>query len=163
MRNPMKPLSPLQPTKQQLTLARHRVFGDVICYDFRHFPQVHLHPNAQLASLAVEAARLQDGFWKLHEKFLKTYSPLSSNVIFHIAKDLKLDTKKLLNDMESETLLRHIKNDLLEGKKLGIDTTPTLFVNGQKCSHFPSFEELQQKITALIPNSTQHPHHPLSF
>jgi len=108
---------------------------------FRHFPLVGVHANAQMAAQAVEAAATFDlaTFWKLHDYLYlnqSDWSELDKNglkqKLGEYADKLQIDKVELMKRIESQEVKDRIATDVSDANKLGVDGTPTFYVNGQK-------------------------------
>lgn len=103
---------------------------------FRHFP-LPIHPNAEEAALAAEAAGVQGKFWEMKELIYdnqEAWSSLSSpdNYFGDLAKQLNLDLNKFKDDYRSDSLKQKIKADVDAAELAQVNQTPTFFVNGKK-------------------------------
>lgn len=101
-----------------------------VCLVYRHFPLTHTHPYAEVAAMASEAASRQGRFWDMHHALFKNQKDLSPESIFNLARELKLDMRKFLNDLEDEGLRKRVHQDFLSGTQNSIDSTPTIYING---------------------------------
>lgn len=117
---------------------------------FRHFPVINDHPNAGVAAVAAEAANRQGYFWEMHDVLFKNQDDLSTENILLLARELDLDMRDFLNDLEDERLLEKVRKDLNQGVLNGVKTTPTLFVNGVRFEGAPSYEELVEEIEEIF-------------
>jgi len=118
---------------------------------FKHFPLTQIHPNALLAAKASEAAANQGKFWEMHDimydKQTEWAGTLSARDIFiGYATTLGLDVEKFKVDMASEAVEDKIVAEYKEGTNLGVQGTPTFFVNGKKISNPASIEEFNKII-----------------
>jgi protein-disulfide isomerase len=112
---------------------------------FRNFPLTQLHPNALLAAKYAEAAALQGKFWEMHDALYDNQKEWSGALN---AKDyfekygaaLGLDIKKLAADALRSDIESKILAQYKEGVRLGVQGTPTFFVNGQMIDNPPSVE-----------------------
>lgn len=103
---------------------------------FRHFPVTGSHPHAWKASLYAEAAARQDRFWEMHDYLFATqavWSGLSSvdDEFDSYALELNMDIDQLHADMESDEVIRKLRNDQRGGNSAGVRATPSLFINGR--------------------------------
>ena len=110
---------------------------DTLKLVFRHFPLTQIHRNALAASKASEAAGLQGKFWEMHDilydKQDEWGNALNARDFFlTYATTIGLDTKKFLIDIESKVLEEKVLAEYKEGIKLGVQGTPTFFLNGKK-------------------------------
>ena len=106
-------------------------------FSFRHFPLVQIHKNALLAAKASEAAALQGKFWEMHDILYDKQEEWGGALnarefIMVYATTIKLDIAKFSSDIESKAIEEKILAELREGVKLGIQGTPTFFLNGKK-------------------------------
>ena len=119
---------------------------------FRHFPLTQIHQNALLASKYAEAASIQGKFWEMHDvlydKQTEWSSSLQAKTMFEgYAKTLGLDVVKLSADAQSKAVEEKILAQYKEGVKLGVQGTPTFFINGKKLESNPrSVEEFNKLI-----------------
>ena len=120
---------------------------------FRHFPLYQIHKNAFSAGYSAEAAGNQNKFWEmvniLYDKQTE-WSALSNpkDYFIKVAKSLKLDTEKFQKDIDSKEVKDKVQSDLTEGESVGVNSTPTFFLNGQKVD-VNSFEEFKTKLKNL--------------
>ena len=105
-------------------------FHQQMCFAYRHFPLSNLHPYAELAALASEAADQQGQFWPMHHTLYRIQPILSEQTIFAAADDLGLNMDEFQRDLTREDLLERIRDDMNGGIRSGVNGTPTLFFNG---------------------------------
>ena len=115
---------------------------DTLKFSFRHFPLTQIHKNALLAAKASEAAGVQGKFWEMHDILYDKQEEWGEALnarefIMMYATTLKLDAKKFATDLESKTLEDKILAEYKEGISLGIQGTPTFFLNGKKLESNP--------------------------
>ncbi len=118
---------------------------------FRHFPLTAIHSNALLAAKASEAAGLQGKFWEMHDILFDNQkdwaNTLSARSLFiEYAKSLSLDEKKFESDINSKAIEEKILAEYQEGVKLGVQGTPTFFINGEKIESPRSIEAFNKLI-----------------
>jgi len=121
---------------------------DKVYFVFRHYP-LPTHKNAKQAARACEAAGIQGKFWEMHDFIFtrqKDWSEKSNvgEIFGDYAQELGLDIGRFKEDMKNvdET----INSDYADGNKLGVDSTPTFFVNGQKYPGVLQESQFQQII-----------------
>jgi protein-disulfide isomerase len=103
---------------------------DYLCFIFRHFPQPHVHPYAQHAAEAAEAAAAQSQFWQMHDLLFNRQYALGNGYLVEYANSLELDIPRFLQDLSGEVHINHINQDIESGTESGVITVPALFING---------------------------------
>ena len=112
-------------------------FGDVR-YVWRHLPLNDVHPRAQLASEAAEAASNQGRFWELHDLLLDRQEALKPNDLVRYAEELSLDVQRFTKDLHAHAGAAHIAEDVDGADLSGVSGTPTFFVNGRR--HYGAYD-----------------------
>ena len=116
---------------------------------YRHFP-LPQHDNAREAAYFAEAAGEQGKFWEMHDRIFETQSQWldigdSTEFFLGLARDLNLDEAKLQEVLEKNTFKSKIDSDVAEGRSLGVNSTPTFFVNGRKVN-LRTFDDLNTAV-----------------
>ena len=112
-------------------------FGDVR-YVWRHLPLTDVHPHAQLAAEAAEAAALQGAFWELHDLLFDHQDALRLPDLIGYAEELGLDADRFARDVESRAGAGHVAADVDSADLSGVSGTPTFFVNGRR--HYGAYD-----------------------
>ena len=112
-------------------------FGHRLRVVFRENPLVPTHQYGLVAAQAAEAAGLQGRFWEMHDKLFenqKTWSESKDVVPLFVdyAKQIGLDTDRFMRDLNGEAVAQRIFQDGKRSHALGIQSTPTFFVNGKE-------------------------------
>ncbi len=115
-----------------------RRFGDQLRFVFRHFPLIQVHPHAEHAAQAAEAAGRQGKFWEMHDYLFEHQDALDDANLVLYAIDLNLDLPRFEQDFGDPAIIEHIREDLLSGIQSGVNGTPTFFINGVR--HDGSFD-----------------------
>ena len=110
---------------------------------FKNFP-LSIHSNAQAAHQAAMAAREQGKFWEMHDLLFKNQAAVKREDLLRYAKKLGLNLARFTKDMDSDRIKEIIKADVMEGENLGVNGTPTFFINGKAYSGTRSFDQLKQ-------------------
>jgi protein-disulfide isomerase len=118
---------------------------------YKHFPLIQIHPNALLGAKAAEAAGVQGKFWEMHDMLYDKQAEWSTglnarDLIMTYAADLKLDTKKFAEDLTSKAVEDKVFAEAKEGTALGVQGTPTFFLNGKKITNPSSLEAFDKLI-----------------
>ena len=106
-------------------------FGDDLRYVWRHLPLNDVHPHAQLAAEAAEAAAAQGAFWDMHDKLLDHQDELAPRDLGRYAEELGLDVDRFWEDMRRHEHADRISEDVGTADASGVVGTPTFFVNGR--------------------------------
>ena len=106
-------------------------FGD-LRYVWRHLPLTDVHPRAQLAAEASEAAAAQGAFWPMHDLLLEHQDELAPKDLIRYADELGLDVKSFTEDLRDHRWAEQIAADVESADVSGVAGTPTFFVNGQR-------------------------------
>jgi protein-disulfide isomerase len=106
-------------------------FGD-LRYVWRHLPLNDVHPHAQLAAEASEAAAAQDAFWEMHDLMLAHQDDLTLPAIIGYARDLDLDIDRFKEHLRKRKGGGRIAEDVESADLSGVSGTPTFFVNGHR-------------------------------
>jgi Na+/H+ antiporter NhaA len=110
-------------------LAGH---GAEVRYVWRHLPLVDVHPHAQQAVEAAEAAAAQGAFWEMHDLLLDRQEDLRDEKLVAFAAELGLDTDRFQEELAQRVHTSRIEQDLESADLSGVSGTPTFFVNGQR-------------------------------
>ncbi|HVZ33771.1 MAG TPA: thioredoxin domain-containing protein [Polyangiaceae bacterium] len=97
---------------------------------FKQFP-LDSHKNAATAAKAAVAAQAQHKFWELADQLFEHQRELSPDTIHGLAKSVGLDLNKFDADLGSTWAEERVDADKKEGTALGIQGTPSLFINGR--------------------------------
>jgi protein-disulfide isomerase len=97
---------------------------------FRHNP-LPFHDKAKLAAQAGVAAERQNKFWAMHDVLFENQSKLARENLTQYAKDIGLDQDRFIRDLDSAEALKQVEEELELGKKLGVQGTPSFFINGR--------------------------------
>jgi Na+/H+ antiporter NhaA len=114
-----------------------RDFGDVR-YVWRHLPLNDVHPHAQLAAEAAEAAGKQDAFWEMHDRLFDHQGALTARDLIAHAGAIGLDTERFAADLRKHAGAAHVSEDVDSADLSGVSGTPTFFVNGKR--HYGAYD-----------------------
>ena len=104
---------------------------------YRHFPLLSIHPNAQPSAWASEAAANQGKFWEMHDVLFSRQEEWSSlgdptEYFMDLAAQLELNVEQFSADMNSAEVKNRVSADLRMAEQLRLNSTPTLFLDGEK-------------------------------
>lgn len=111
-------------------------FSGKVKFIFRNYPLIQAHPNAYDAAVAAEAAGQQGKFWQMQEQIFANQGNWSSlpnarNAFKDYAGKIGLDATKFENDILAMNTKLRVDADMERGKKLNIQQTPTILINGK--------------------------------
>lgn len=109
-----------------------RAMGAQLRFVFRHMPLNDVHPFAQYAAEAAEAAGVQGKFWEMHHAIYEHQPDLGSDLLHQLSVDLKLDLSRFEADLEARRFRPRVKRDFMSGMRSGVAGTPTFFINGKR-------------------------------
>jgi protein-disulfide isomerase len=104
--------------------------GDALALVFRNFPLTTVHPHAQLAAEAAEAAGAQGRFWEYHDVLFQNQPALDADSLLEYADALGLDMDAFARDLTERRFADRVREDFLNGVRSGVNGTPTFFING---------------------------------
>lgn len=129
-------------------------YGNRIKFIYRNFPLTQIHKNAEAASIAAEAAGQQGRFWDMQNQ-LYTSQPSWSNLapaeasaaFAEYAGKIGLDVEKFKTDMLGMMTKKRVDDDVARARALGVNSTPTLYINGKNVP----FEQMKlETLRAII-------------
>lgn len=104
--------------------------SDDIRLVFRHYPLSGIHPRAQQAAEAAEAAGAQGRFWEMHNLLFEHQDALASKNLYSYSDRLGLDSTRFRRELKSRAYEERVREDFRRGVMNGVHTTPGLFING---------------------------------
>ncbi|MDQ3944870.1 MAG: Na+/H+ antiporter NhaA [Actinomycetota bacterium] len=117
-----------EPAVRQLMLT----FGDDLTFVFRHLPLPEVHPHAELAAEAAEAAGAQGRFWEMHDLLFAHQDALTRDDLRRYAGDLGLDLDQFTRDLDQRRYALRVQRDAASADDSGAAGTPTFFINGRR-------------------------------
>lgn len=98
---------------------------------FRNFPLTDIHPEAMHAAEAAMCADEQGKFWPMHDAIYADSAPLSDASLRALARQVGIDSQKFEQCVRGKDAIKAINADVQAGEKLGVEATPTLFIDGR--------------------------------
>lgn len=105
-------------------------FGAQLRFVFRHFPLREVHPHAELAAEAAEAAGAQGKFWPMHELLFMNSQHLKEKHLLDYARQVGLDLPRYQYEMNDHVYLQRVQEHMQVARHLGVRSTPAFYVNG---------------------------------
>lgn len=133
-------------------------YGDSLLFEYKHFPLISIHPHAQPAAIAAEAAGQQGKFFEFHDLLFEnqqTWSAAAIPTTFFVqyAEELELDIEQFRRQMKSSVLRDKVRAEFEEARTLGLTGTPSFLLNGEVI-RFESYQDFFDQVAAAInPNA----------
>ena len=127
-------------------------YGDKVRFVFKNFPLTSIHPWAEDGAVASECAFRQgnDGFWKMYDGLFTKQSEITKDNLREkasdIAKGAGMDVGKFQECFDGKQTADAVKADTSEATALGVNSTPTFFVNGRRLAGAQTAESFKQTI-----------------
>lgn len=139
--------------------------GDDVKFVYRHFPLDQIHPNARMAAQAAEAAAESDKFWEMHSLLFDRQSEWegirNKDELFKAfsgyAEQLQIDKNIFLERIESDEVKMKVQADSAYASQLGLNSTPTFFVNGQQVSAPQLMSSVEQLLSQASDEASESP------
>ena len=125
-----------------------RRLGAKLRFVFRNFPLTEMHPHAQHAAEAAEAAAGQERFWEMHDALFEHQRSLDDRHLVQYAEALGLDLQQFQQDLTSHAYAGRVREDFRSGVKSGVNGTPTFFINGVRHDDSWDVETLTEALLA---------------
>ena len=135
-----------EPLVQQL-VESHR---GRLRFVFRHFPLMEVHPRAERAAEAAEAAAAQGRFWPMHHLLFGQAHHLSPAALAVHAQSLGLDMIRFNAEMGDRIYTQRVQEHRRAGERSGVRATPAIFLNGRVVDVTFGFEKLQGLVLAAL-------------
>ncbi len=132
-------------------VVRDLLSDNDIRYVWRHLPLTDVHPAAQLAAEASEAAAAQGRFWEMHDLLLQRQEDLRPKDLVRYAAQIGLDVERFHDDLMRHVHAARVAQDVESADLSGVSGTPTFFVNDQR--HYGAYDI--QTLTAAVTTARQ--------
>ncbi len=124
--------------------------NDNVNFVWRNFPLDTIHPNAHIGAEAAEAAAEQGKFWEMYKVLYEKQNEWASlpdpiSKFLEYAQQLNLDVNKFREAVSARKFTDVINSDYKDGESLGVNSTPTFYINGEKMNTY-QYEGLKSKI-----------------
>jgi protein-disulfide isomerase len=113
---------------------------------YRHYPYSGIHPQAQLAAEAAEAAGAQNRFWEMHDLLFGNQDALGPKDLVRYAEQIGLDIKRFREELNGRRYKELVNEHFRRGVQNGVYATPGLFVNDVRYAGALDFDTLRAKI-----------------
>ena len=126
--------------------ALRDILGDDLRYVLRHLPLADVHPNAQMASEAVEAAGAQGRFWEMHDRLFAYQDRLEPDDLVEHAEAIGLDVDRFQRELLEGVHTRRVLDDVVAAEASGVTGTPTFFIGGRQHAGAYDAETLAERL-----------------
>ena len=130
--------------------AIQQQLGDNLCFAYRNFPLANVHPHAEQAAQAAEAAAAQDSYWEMHDLLFENQDALDIASLQRYAQALRLNTKSFIDELLAGIYSPRVREDFVYGIRGGVNGTPTLFINGSRYDGVPNVEDLLTVMASAV-------------
>ena len=134
--------------------AVQQTMGDQLRFVFRNFPLTQIHPHAERAAEAAEAAGAQRRFWDMHDLLFDGQDALEDDDLVAYANELGLDVERFGLELVQGSHRPRVREDFLGGVRSGVNGTPTFFINGRR--HDGSWDEDSLAAAIVTESRTSH-------
>ena len=124
-----------------------RELGSEVRVVFRHFPQRDVHPRAQRAAEAAEAAAAQGRFWEMHDLLFDNQHALGDRHLREYASALGLEPLRFDCELAARAYAKRVRADILSASQLDVTSAPTLFINGIRYRGAAELSEIASNCT----------------
>jgi protein-disulfide isomerase len=124
--------------------------GPKLRFVFRNFPLTEIHPHAEQAALAAEAAGELGKFWEMHDALFDNQRSLEPNHLMSYAEAIGLDAREFSKELKSLALAERVREDFMSGVRSGVNGTPTFFIGGQRYDGSWNLPDLMAALEAAI-------------
>lgn len=126
-------------------------FGDKLHFVYRFFPLKSIHQNAVNSAKAGYAASLQGKFWEMHDVLFENQDEWATladpeQTFVGYAKKLGLNADQFKTDYEAGTTLVFVNNAYDKDTAIGLNATPTFFLNGKQMANPQSYADFKKAI-----------------
>ncbi len=130
-------------------------YGDDVRYVWRHLPLNDVHPSAQLAAEASEAAAAQGKFWEMYDVLLGHQDELAPRDLARHAVELGLDVERFRDELRRRQYAARVSEDVSSADESGVSGTPTFFINGRRHYGVYDIDTLKETVSAAKTRARQ--------
>jgi protein-disulfide isomerase len=124
------------PTLKKLRAA----YGDRLRIVWKDFPLTQIHPQAFRAGEAGHCAQEQGKFWEYHDQLFGNQQALQGDDLKKYAAASGLNAERFNSCLDMSTHAERVRDGVAQGTRLGVNSTPTIFVNGRRISGAQPYE-----------------------
>jgi len=120
--------------------------GDTLRFAFRNFPLSTMHPHAEQAAEAAEAAGAQGQFWPMHDLLYENQRRLGADDLVAYAGRLGLDIARFERELTDHVYAARVHEDFMSGVRSGVNGTPTFYINGVRHDDSYDFDTMLEAL-----------------
>lgn len=128
--------------------------GERLCFAFRNFPLTNIHPHAERAAEAAEAAGARGNFWEMHDILFENQGALEDGNLADYAETVGLDEVGLIRDVVAGVYRERVREDFKRGIKGGVNGTPVFFIDGERYDGPLDFDALMAALVRPAPGGS---------
>ncbi len=132
-------------------------FDDELTYVWRHLPLQDVHPRAQMASEAAEAAAAQGKFWEMHDLMIDHQHDIELSDLRDYAQQIGLDIDRFWDDLRSRSFAERVADDVESADASLVTGTPSFFINGRRHEGAYDIETLTAKVRKVLASGPVQP------
>ena len=117
-----------------------------IRFVYRDFPLYSVHPQAESAAEAADCAGEQNAYWDFHTALFSGKYSLGKDAYTRYAAELNLDADKFAQCISERRYQSEVEADFAAATKLGVNSTPTFYINGRGLIGAQPYEAFKQII-----------------
>jgi protein-disulfide isomerase len=123
------------------TLKKLReTYGDKVRIVWKDFPLTQIHPQAFKAGEAAHCAGDQGKYWEYHDRLFANQQSLQPEDLKKHATDLGLDAAAFGACLDTSKYGERVRDGVAQGTRLGVNSTPTIYINGRMLSGAQPYE-----------------------
>lgn len=127
-----------------------RALADSMQFVFRNFPLTTVHPHAEQAAEAAEAAAAQGRFWPMHDTLFKNQDALEFEDLLQYAAALGIDDERFARELTERRYANRVREHFMSGVRSGVNGTPAFFINGVRHDGSYDFQSLLAAINDVV-------------
>lgn len=120
--------------------------GQDLRFAFRHFPLAEVHPHAERAAEAAEAAAAQGQFWRMHSALFEKQGNVANGEVVECAARIGVDVTQFLRDLAARKYLDVVREQRVIGIRYGVRGAPTFFINGERYAEAHDFASMHRAL-----------------
>jgi Na+/H+ antiporter NhaA len=125
-------------------------FDDELTYVWRHLPLQDVHPRAQLAAEAAEAAAAQGKFWEMHDLMIDHQHEIEMRDLRDYAESIGLDLDRFWEDLRGRDFAERVAEDVESADESLVTGTPSFFINGRRHEGAYDIDTLTEKVRKIL-------------